>query len=75
MPTSDHLETSNPITSHDYLYLKGDEEYWPRYGSFGRGAAFNVVAEWCMNRGYGGFGMPTEAGRTAMNRFEFFNAG
>lgn len=70
MQTSDHLEGSGPLTIHDYKFLQGDEKYWDV-----RGAAYNVVAEWCGNRGYGSFNKPTESGKAAMNRFEFFNAG
>jgi hypothetical protein len=62
---NDHLEKRGKLTEFDYEYLKGNEEFWDV-----KGAAFNVVYEWCKNHGYGRYGGPTESGLAAMKRYE-----
>lgn len=64
--SSDHLEEDGELTIYDYKYLKGDEDYWPRWG-----AAFSTVHEWCKNKNYGEFGKPTEKGLKAMREYEY----
>jgi hypothetical protein len=51
------------LTNFDYEYLTGKWDGPP-------GAAFNVVAEDCMNAGYGYYGHPTEKGQKAIIEFE-----
>lgn len=51
------------FTEYDYEYLTGT---WEGI----RGAAFNVVAEWCQNHGYGYYGEPTEKGKLAIKDYE-----
>ena len=53
------------MTQFDYEYLKGNEDFWSV-----RGAAFNVVHDWCKKRDYGYFGKPTKRGRDAMYVYE-----
>lgn len=65
----DPLEKKSRLTVHDYYYLKGNEAYWDV-----KGAAWNVVYEWCKNHGFGGFGDPTQKGREAMKVYEYEQA-
>lgn len=52
------------INKYEYGYLKGDKVMWPSWG-----AALGVVANFCKNRGYGGFGDPTDLGREVMEEY------
>lgn len=61
----DKIDTSSPLTLHDYEYLKGNRVYWATPG-----AALNNVYEFCKNRGYGSFGAPTSHGKGAMTEYE-----
>lgn len=63
---NDPLEVHGKLTSHDYDYLTGK---WDK----NTGAAFNIVAEWCKNHGYGTHGNPTEYGRRAIKVYEKSN--
>lgn len=58
-----NLEKDSRLTSFDYEYLKGD---WRGVG----GAAYNYVSEWCLNKGYGLYGLPTKRGQEAMKQYE-----
>lgn len=51
------------LTKYDYEYLTG---MWEGVA----GAAFNVVAEDCMNAQLGYYGHPTEKGKKAIKEFE-----
>lgn len=57
----------------EYEYLKGDETAWAI-----KGAAWNIVSEYCANKHYGTFGSPTDKGRKAMEeyvkQFQIFEA-
>ena len=63
--SSNRLEDYSMLTEHDYKFLQGDDKFWTHGG-----AALNLCYEWCRNRGYGGYGTPTEAGRKAMKKYE-----
>lgn len=58
---NDLLEGSGPLTKWDFEFLKGNEPFWDI-----KGAAYNVVSEWCRNHGFGNFGEPTELGKKMM---------
>lgn len=60
---SDKLDEPGRLTSHDYAFLTGT---WD--GPYG--AAYNVVYEWCKNRGYGGYNDPTPRGMAAIKQFQ-----
>ena len=53
------------INTHEYEYLKGNTQYWPRHG-----AAMAVVRAFCNDNRLGDFGVPTEKGLACMQAFE-----
>lgn len=59
----DFLEKDSDLTKFEYEYLSGK---WVGV----RGAAWNVIAEWCHNHGYGQFDSPTPRGIKAMEKYE-----
>lgn len=62
---SDPLLADTGLNEPDYEFLKGNSDYWR-----GWGAALNLTYEYCMNNGYGNFGLPTTRGKKAMEHYE-----
>lgn len=61
--TTSQLDNYGPLTSFDYEFLLGVWDGPP-------GAAYNVVADWCVKHGFGLYGAPTERGLEAMGKYE-----
>lgn len=57
------------INRFEYTYLKGNKRVW-----LDEGPAYQLVATFCDNRGYGVFGLPTPLGREVMAEYERIQA-